>query len=51
MKFSVCASDTRPHFDKKINLLTSDKCEQFNNVFITPLPNKQVTDDDSLFSI
>ena len=43
-------SDIGPLYDKKINLLTSDKLdmctilpEQFNCVFTKPLPNKQVT--------
>ena len=43
---------------KKINLLTSDKLEmgailleQFNSVFTTLLPNKQVFDPDVLFSV
>ena len=45
----VCVSDTGPLYDKKRNLLTSDKLEmciilleQFNRVFTTPLPNKQI---------
>ena len=46
-KFSVCTSEISPLYDKKRNLLTSDKLEmcailleQFNRVFTTPLPNK-----------
>ena len=57
-KFSVCVSDIGPLYDKKRNLLTSDKLEmcpllfeQFNSVCTTPLPNKQVTDPESLFSV
>ena len=57
-KFSVCVSDIVPLYDKKRNLLTSDKLEvctvllkQFNSVCTTPLPNKQVTDPESLFSV
>ena len=45
-------------YDKKRNLLTSDKLEmctifleQFNSVFTTPLPNKQVPDPASFFSV
>ena len=52
----VC--DTGPLYDKKINLLTSDQLkmctillEPFNSVFTTPLPNKQVTDPESFFSV
>ena len=54
----MCVSDTGPLYDKKINLLTSDKLEmciilleQFNSVLTMPLPNKQVINPDSLFSI
>ena len=54
----MCVSDTGPLYDTKINLLTSDKLqmctiflEQFNSVFTTPLPNKQVSDPESLFSV
>ena len=43
------ASEIGPLYDKKRNLLTSDKLEmcailleQFNSVFTTPHPNKQV---------
>ena len=57
-KFSVCVGDIGPLYDKKRNLLTSDKLEmctillkQFNNVCTTPLPNKQVTDPESFFSV
>ena len=57
-KFSVCVSDIGPLYDKKINLLTSDNLEmctilleQFNSFFTTPLPNKQVTDPESFFSV
>ena len=57
-KFSVCASEIGPLYDKKGNLLTSDKLEmcailleQFNSVFRTPLPNKQVIDPDVFFSV
>ena len=56
-KFSVCVSNIGPLYDKKINLLTSDKLEmctillkQFNSVCTTPLQNKQVTDPESFFS-
>ena len=42
-KFSVCASETGPHYDKKRSLLTSDKLEmptivheQLNSVFYNP---------------
>ena len=54
----MCVSDTGPLYDKKINLLTSDKLEmctifigQFNSAFTTPLPNKQVMDPESFFSV
>ena len=57
-KFSVCASEIGPLYDKKRNLLTSDKLEmcailleQFNSVFTTPHPNKQVFDPDVFFSV
>ena len=47
-----------PLYDKKRNLLTSDKLEmrthllkQFNSVCTTPLPNKLVTDPESFFSV
>ena len=57
-KKCVCVSDTGPIYDKKRNLLTSDKLEmciilleQFNSVFTTPLPNKQVTNPDSFFYV
>ena len=57
-KFSVCVSDIGPLYDKKRNLLTSDKLEictillkQFNSVCTMPLPNKQVTDPESFFSV
>ena len=57
-KFSVCASEIGPLYDKRRNLLTSDKLEmgvilleQFNSVFTTPLPNKQVIDPDVFFSV
>ena len=50
----MCVSDIGPLYDKKRNLLTSDKLEmcallleQFNSVCTTPLPNKQVTDPES----
>ena len=49
-KCTVCASETGPLYDKKINLLTSDTLEmctilleQFNSVFTIPLPSKQVS--------
>ena len=54
----MCVSDIGPLYDKKRNLLTSDKLEmctillkQFNSVCNTPLPNKQVTDLESFFSV
>ena len=54
----MCVSDIGPLYDKKINLLTSDKLEmctifhtQFNSVCTTPFPNKQVTDPDSFVSV
>ena len=54
----MCVSDTGPPYDKKRNLLTSDKLEicmnlleQFNSVFTTPIPNKHVPDHDSFFSV
>ena len=54
----MCVSDIGPFYDKKINLLTSDKLEmctillkQFNNVGTTPLVHKQVTDPESFFSV
>ena len=57
-KFSVCASEIGPLYDKKRNLLTSDKLEmcailleQFNSVFTTPHPNKQVFDPDVFLSV
>ena len=57
-KYSVCASETGPLYDKKISLLTSDKLEmctilleQFNGVFTTPLSNKQVIDPDVFFPV
>ena len=47
-KFSVCASEIGPLYDKRRNLLTSDRLEmcailleQFNSVSTTPHPNKQ----------
>ena len=56
-KFSVCVNDVGPLYDKKINLLTSDKLDmctillkQFNRVCTTPLPMKLVTDPESFFS-
>ena len=57
-KFSLCVSDTGPLYDKKRNLLTSDKLEmctilleQFYSVFTTSLPNKQATDPEWFFSV
>ena len=57
-KFSVCASETGPLYDKKISLLTSDKLEmctilleQFNSVLTTPLPSKQVIGPYVFFSV
>ena len=57
-KISVCASEIGPLYDKKMNLLTSDKLEmcailleQFNSVFTTPHPNKHVFDPDVFFSV
>ena len=57
-KFSVCASEIGPLYDKKRNLLTYDKLEmcailleQFNSVFTNPHPNKQVFDPDVFFSL
>ena len=55
-KFSVCVSETGSLYDKKRSLLTSDTLEmcsivQFNRVFTTPLPSKQVIDPDVLFSV
>ena len=57
-KISVCASEIGPLYDKKRYLLTSDKLEmcailpeQFNSVFTTPHPNKQVFDPDVFFSL
>ena len=54
----MCVSDIGPFYDKKINLLTSDKLEmctlllkQFNRVCTMPLPKKQVTDPESFFSV
>ena len=54
----MCARDIGPRYDKKINLLTSYKLEmctillkQFNSVCTMPLPNKQVTDTESFFSV
>ena len=54
----MCVSDIGFFNDKKLNLLTSDKLdmctillEKFNHVFTTPLPNKQVTDPESLISV
>ena len=54
----MCVGDIGPLYDKKRNLLTSDKLEmctillkQFNSVCTTPLPNKQVTDPESFFSV
>ena len=50
----MCASEIGPLYDKKRNLLTSDKLdvcaillEQFNSVFTTPLPNKQVINNNN----
>ena len=52
----MCASEIGPLYDK--NLLTFDKLEmcailleQFNSVFTTPQPNKQVFDPDVFFSV
>ena len=57
-KFSVCSCEIGPLYDKKRNFLTSDKLEmcailleQFNSVFTTPHPNKQVFDPDVFFSV
>ena len=54
----MCVSDAGPLYDKKRNLLTSDKLEmctilleQFISVFTTPLPNKQVTEPELFFSV
>ena len=54
----MCASEIGPLYDKKRNLLTSDKLEmcailleQFNSVFTTPLPNKQIIDPDASFPV
>ena len=54
----MCVSDIGSLYDKNRNLLTSDKLEmctllleQFNSVCTTPLPNKQVTDPESFFSV
>ena len=54
----MCASEIGPLYDKKRNLLTSDKLEmcailleQFNSVFTNPLPKKQVIDPDVFFSV
>ena len=54
----MCVSDIGPLYDKKKNLLTSDKLEmckilleQFNSVSTMPLPNKQVTNPESFFSV
>ena len=54
----MCASETGHLYDKKRSLLTSAKLEmctilfeQFNSVFTTPLPSKQVIDPDILFSV
>ena len=54
----MCASEIGPLYDKKRNLLTSDKLEmcailleQFNSVFTTPHPNKHVFDPDVFFSV
>ena len=54
----MCASEICPLYDKKRNLLTSDKLEmcailfeQFNSIFTTPLPHKQVIDPDVFFSV
>ena len=54
----MCASEIGPLYDKKRNLLTSDKLEmcailleQFNSVFTTPHLNKQVFDPDVFFSV
>ena len=54
----MCVSDIGPLYDKKRGLLTSNKLEmctlllkQFNSVCTTPLPNKQVTDPELLFSV
>ena len=54
----MCASEIGPLYDKKRNLLTSDKLEmcailleQFNSVFTTPHLNKHVFDPDVFFSV
>ena len=54
----MCVSDIGLLYDKKRNLLTSDKLEmctlllkQFNSVCTTSLPNKQVTVPESFFSV
>ena len=54
----MCASEIGPLYDKKRNVLTSDKLEmctilleQFNSVFTTPHPNKQVLDPDVFLSV
>ena len=54
----VCVLVKLALFMIKRNLLTSDKLEmcailleQFNSVFTTPHPNKQVFDADVLFSV
>ena len=54
----MCASETGRLYNKKRSLLTSDKLEmctilleQFNCVFRTPLPSKQVIDPEVLLSV
>ena len=54
----MCTSEIGLLYDKKKNLLTSDKLEmceilieQFNSVFTTPHPNKQVFDPNVFFSV
>ena len=54
----MCANEIGPFYDKKINLLTSEKLEmcailleQFDSVFTTPHPNKQVFDPDVFYSV
>ena len=44
----MCVCDTGCLYDIKINLLTSDKLKMCT---IVPLPNKQVTDPESFFSV
>ena len=54
----MCVSNIGPLYDKKRNLITSNKLEmrtillkQFNRVCTTPLSNKQMTDPESFFSV